>query len=123
MLDSLTWHVMDATADDWESLEQILPYVRETQGPAEAVAVAEAIARLMVEGLLEEMQHASVSPHAVVSNSIEYWFRMTPRGRAIWDAEGEHWRAVWDARQQAHTEEPTVNRNAADLTRRDHPVT
>jgi hypothetical protein len=100
MLDSLAWHVMDATADDWESLEQILPHVRETHGPAEAVVVAESIVRLMVEGLMEEMRHATVSPQAIVCNPIDYWFRMTPRGRAIWDTDGGHWRAIWDARQQ-----------------------
>ncbi len=105
MLDSLTWHVMDATADDWESLEQILPHVCATHGPVEAIAAAEVIARLMAESLMEEMQHASVIPQAIVSNPIEYWFRMTPRGRDLWDAEGEHWRALWDAREQSHAEE------------------
>ena len=53
MLESLAWHVMDATADDWESLEQILPCLRETHGPVEAVVAAGVIARLMVEGLME----------------------------------------------------------------------
>jgi hypothetical protein len=96
---------MDATADDWESLEQILPHVREAHGPVEAIAVAEVIARLMVGGLMEEMQHASVRPRAVVSEPIGYWFRMTPRGRVLWDAEGEHWRALWDARLRSHAEE------------------
>jgi hypothetical protein len=105
VLDSLTWHVMDATADDWESLDQILPHVRETHGQVEAVAVAKVIARLIEEGLMEEMQRASVSAQAIVSDPIEYWFRMTPGGRATWETEGERWRTLWDARQRAHAEE------------------
>jgi hypothetical protein len=119
VLDSLTWHVMDATADDWESLDQILPYVRETHGSVEALAVAEVIARLLGEGLMEEMQHASVSPPAVVSNPIEFWFRMTPGGRTIWDVEGERWRAFWDARQRALDEADDAFYEPADVKPRD----
>jgi len=91
-MDSLTWHVMDATADDWESLEQILPHVREFHGPVEPAAVAEIVGRLVREGLMEEMQRSVIDPEAVVADPIEFWFRMTPRGRAIWDAEGVRFR-------------------------------
>ncbi|MBX6312703.1 MAG: hypothetical protein IRY99_07285 [Isosphaeraceae bacterium] len=67
----------------------------------DALSVAEVIARLVGEGLMEEMQHASASPPAVVEDPIGFWFRMTPRGRIIWEAEGGYWRALWDARQRA----------------------
>jgi hypothetical protein len=91
-MDSLTWHVMDATADDWESLEQIQPHVREFHGPIEPVVIAEVVARLVREGLMEEMQHPVIDPPAVVADPIEFWFRMTRRGRAVWDAEGVRFR-------------------------------
>jgi len=86
-MDPLTYHVMNATADDWESLEQILPQVREFHGPIEPFAVAEAIARLVRDGLMEEMRHSVIDPAAVVAEPIEFWFRMTPRGRAAWDTQ------------------------------------
>jgi hypothetical protein len=105
VLDSLTWTVLDATADDWESLNQILPYVREDHDAVEGSAVAEVISRLVTEGMMEEMRHAPVSPRDILADPIEYWFRMTPAGRAAWDADGSHWRAVWEARQKALAEE------------------
>jgi hypothetical protein len=91
-MDSLTWHVMDATADDWESLEQILPHVREFHDPVEPVAVAEVVARLVRDGLMEEMRQQVIDPAAVVADPIEFWFRMTQRGRAVWDSEGPKFR-------------------------------
>ena len=91
-MDSLTWHVMNATADDWESLEQILPHVREFHGPAEPAAVAEVVAQLVREGLMEEMRQPVIDPASVVADPIEFWFRMTARGREVWDAEGGRFR-------------------------------
>lgn len=87
-MDSLSWHVMDATADDWESLEQILPHVREYHGPVEPTAIAEAIARLVRDGLMEEMRGTAVNPVAIAADPIEFWFRMTARGRMEWDSAG-----------------------------------
>lgn len=92
-MDSLTWHVMDATADDWESLQQIRPHVRAFHGPVEPAAIAALVARLVREGLMEEMRHPVIDPAAVVADPIEFWFRMTPRGRAVWDAEGVRFRS------------------------------
>ncbi len=91
-MDSLTWHVMDATADDWESMEQMLPHVHACHGPAEPAAVAEVVARLVCDGLMEEMRHAIIDPTEVVANPVEFWFRMTPRGRGVWDSDGNRFR-------------------------------
>ncbi len=67
----------------------------------DAMTIANVISRLMCEGVMEEMQHESVATSkSVLDDPIEYWFRMTPKGRAIWDSEGVLWRAMWDARQQ-----------------------
>ncbi|HKW93888.1 MAG TPA: hypothetical protein VJX92_18490 [Methylomirabilota bacterium] len=92
LLDSLTWHVMDATADDWESLEQILPHLRRFHGVVDPSEAAEVIVRLVRDGLMEEMRHGSVDAQAVVKEPIEYWFRMTPLGRSLWDSEGAKYR-------------------------------
>jgi hypothetical protein len=83
---------MDATADDWESLGQILPHVREFDGPVEPAALAEVVARLVRDGLMEEMQRSTIDPEAVVADPIEFWFHMTARGRAVWDSEGAGFR-------------------------------
>jgi hypothetical protein len=91
-MDPLTWYVMDATADDWESLEQILPHVRACHGPIEPSALAVIIAHLIREGLMEEMQHPIIDPAVVVADPIEFWFRMTQRGRKLWDSEGTNFR-------------------------------
>jgi hypothetical protein len=92
LLDSFTWHVMDATADDWESLEQILPHVHQFHGPVEPVETAKVIARLIDEGLMEAMHHEMVDPHDVAEDPIGYWFRITALGRSLWDTEGGRYR-------------------------------
>ena len=42
---------------------------------------------------MDEMWHASISPPAIVSDAIEYWFRMKPGGRVVWDIETDGRRA------------------------------
>jgi hypothetical protein len=89
MLDRLDWEIMNATADDWESLDQILPSVAAFCGPFNAHAVACSIARLVIEGLMEEMKHGAVEPESIVNTPIDYWFRMTSHGRELWSSEAE----------------------------------
>ncbi len=83
---------MDATADDWESLEQILPQVQRFHGAVAPPEVAEVIVRLVRDGLMEEMQHGSIDAQEVVREPVEYWFRMTPLGRSLWESEGARYR-------------------------------
>jgi len=92
LLDPLTWRVMNATADDWESLEQILLHVQQFHGIVDPSEVAEVVVRLVRDGLMEEMRHSSVGAQAVVDDPIEYWFRMTPLGRSLWDSDGARYR-------------------------------
>ncbi len=91
-MDSLSWNVMNATADDWESLEQILPQVRQFYGPVESAEVAKLVSRLVHEGLMEEMRNPVINPAAVAADPIEFWFRMTPRGRMAWESESLKYR-------------------------------
>ena len=86
-LDKLSFEVMNATADDWESLEQIMSAVEKYAGDTGRLAVARLIFDLVSEGLFEVGQNKSVTPELIVKDPLEYWFRMTTQGRALWDAE------------------------------------
>jgi hypothetical protein len=78
---------MNATADDWESLDQIVPEVRRFHGPAQPAVVAQAIIRLVNDGLLEEMRGGAVEVEPMLREPVEFWFRMTGQGRTVWEAE------------------------------------
>jgi hypothetical protein len=85
---------MDATADDWESLDQIQPAVDRSWQPTPRGIVAKEIVRLLQIGLFEEMPHQDrgdieATAEAIVADPMRFWFRMTPRGRARWEQEGK----------------------------------
>jgi hypothetical protein len=86
-LDKPSFFLMNATADDWESLEQIIPQVKEFAGVTDSLLVSRLIVELIADGLLEEMKHTPVTPQMIVERPIEFWFTMTPAGRALWDSE------------------------------------
>ena len=84
---------MDATAGDWESLDQIQPVVDRWWVPTPRPAVAEEIVRLVRAGLFEEMPHRDrgdeeLSAAAIVADPMRFWFGMTARGRKQWEQEG-----------------------------------
>lgn len=84
---------MNAMADDWESLDQIVPDVDDWWQPTPRLVVAEQIVQMIDEGLLEEMAHAdrgddTLTPKAIVADTMRFWFGMTKRGRTLWDKEG-----------------------------------
>ena len=94
-LDELTWHAMDAMADDWESLEQIVPHVEHFLGATDKAGIAKLLVVLVSEGLLREMEritYQQLTADMVLETPIEYWFAMTPQGRALWDSEGPKYR-------------------------------
>jgi len=86
-LDKLSFELMNATADDWESLEQIMPQVERYAGIADRSQIARLIVDLLAEGLFEVMRYEGVTPEMIIQDPIEYWFRMTPAGRALWSSE------------------------------------
>jgi hypothetical protein len=88
-LDKVSYFVMNATADDWESLEQIMPQVERFAGVTDSSQVARLIVDLVAEGLLEETKHTRVTPKMIVETPIEFWFAMTPAGRALWSSEAD----------------------------------
>ena len=63
-LDDHTWHVMDAMADDWESIAQIRPYVEEYCGVTTDERIFDTLRSLHSDGLIEIME---VGTH---SNSV-----------------------------------------------------
>lgn len=94
-LDEFTWLTMDAMADDWESLEQIVPHVEHFVDSAERARVARLLIELVSEGAVREMEqlpYRRLTAEMILGTPIEYWFSMTPAGRALWDSEGHKYR-------------------------------
>ena len=88
-LETLSFYVMNATADDWESLDQIMLDVAEFAEVADRPRVARLIVDLLAEGLLEEMKQSPVTQEMIIQNPIEYWFGMIAKGLALWQTESQ----------------------------------
>jgi hypothetical protein len=86
-LDRPAFEVMNATADDWESIDQIMSAVGRFVGMTDRFQVAKLIVDLISEGLLEVEPQKHVTTDGIVETPCEYWFRMTTSGRALWSAE------------------------------------
>ena len=87
LIDQVTWYVLDAMADDWESLDQIVPHIERELAPVDRTEVARILLRLLGRGLIEEMGHDPVTREKLLRDSVEYWFAMTPQGRQVWETE------------------------------------
>ena len=92
-LDRLTWHIMDAMADDWESIDQIQPYIRDYCGPMADERVITILRELHAEGLIEIMEVGEDRNDSFPADPSRSWFSMTPTGRALWDRQGGPYRA------------------------------
>jgi hypothetical protein len=106
-LDKTAWEVLNATADDWENLEQIYAlvcldfsaeqyenrergayYLRHAAGAPSLEEIADRISALVEAGLLAARQGEageSVRDSSDRSYVWRAWFRMTPAGRNAWD--------------------------------------
>jgi hypothetical protein len=82
----LTFWVLNATADDWESLEQIQPVVNEYWQPTASIAIAEEMMRIWHIGWFEVRPREPTGVAALLAEPLEFWFRMTETGRAEWQA-------------------------------------
>ena len=78
MVEPLQWDVLNATADDGESLDQSHPAICEHFARVRREAVAEAVARLLAVGLLVQ--------RPVTAALGEAWFQMTEAGWETWQA-------------------------------------
>jgi hypothetical protein len=106
--DKTAWEVLNATADDWENLEQIYHqvcfdfsaehyaeqdkgayYLRPGRGTPLLEEVADRICQLMESGLLEARLGEAGRPVSDLTDRSyvwRAWFRMTPQGRAAWES-------------------------------------
>lgn len=104
-LDLIDYYVLDALADDIESLEQIVPSVRLAATMWQSELTPESISRqLVVSSLLRLLREQSISacsyspsgkdleelPPGVIpdGNFDDHWFGLTPRGKmlhSVWD--------------------------------------
>jgi len=87
-LDSQTWHIMDATADDWESIDQIRPHVLTFHGHVSDAAIFATLRILHDQGLIKLMDDKGHSAKHFPKDPHAFWFSMTETGRQLWDAEG-----------------------------------
>jgi hypothetical protein len=82
-LDELACHVMDTMADDWESIDQIVPHVERWLGPSERSRVASVLVDLISEGLVHEMHqvdYEQLTVDMILQMPVEFWFSMSQRG-------------------------------------------
>lgn len=104
-LEKIDWDILNATADDWENLEQIYHmvclefsaenyetggfYLRPIPDAPLLEEIADRIGHLFEASLLEgRLENGNtVSPGKVDANYMwRGWFRMTPQGRQIWES-------------------------------------
>ena len=89
-LDEFAFEAMNAMADDWESLDQIAPQIERFVSSADRSRVARLLAELVAEGLVRERQlqvYPRLTAAMILETPIEFWFAMTPVGRALWKSE------------------------------------
>jgi hypothetical protein len=91
-MDSLTWHVMDALADDWESIAQIRPHLLQHCGQASDLQIFGILRQLHVERFIEIMKVPGQPEDVFETQPQACWFGMTALGRAHWDSEGAKYR-------------------------------
>ena len=107
-LDRTDWEILDATADDWESLEQIFLLVCFEYSDADSAAaarrggtyrrvqdavlleeIADRVRILLAKGLLTVRQGEggrAVTEQDDLSYVWKGWFRMTPQGKELWES-------------------------------------
>ena len=91
-LDPLTWHVMDAMADDWESIAQIRPHVLQYCGATPDERIFQILRQLHENELIKIMDDDGYGTSSFPSDPSECWFCMSDAGEALWEAEGSRYR-------------------------------
>ena len=79
-MDPLTWLVLNATADDWESITQIQKHVAEQLEDYPELELATTIKKLVEDGLIKVMNGTEFEPSNLLERPTEYWFGMTIPG-------------------------------------------
>jgi hypothetical protein len=86
-LNAVSWNILDAMADDWESVEQIEPFINEYVGLVSRDEIIKAIEDLYNKGLIEIMDNEKFSRLDILKDPSKYWFGMTDAGRKLWNSE------------------------------------
>jgi hypothetical protein len=85
----LDWLILDATADDFESIVQIAPNVLSDLPQTPRVEIARHIIELLRGGFLQQLERGEISleDFASVPERLQppFWFGMTPRGADAWE--------------------------------------
>jgi hypothetical protein len=92
ILDQWQWHVMDAMADDWESIVQIRPHVVEHCGATTDQQIFDVLRDLRQAGLVRLMDADGYGTDAFPADAHDHWFSMTESGMSLWDSEGHKYR-------------------------------
>lgn len=91
-MDSITWHIMDAMAEDWESVAQVEPHVLKFCGATPRDRIGKILISLHEDGFLQAMDKNGNGISVLPDDVMETWFRMTPKGRSLWNSEGVKYR-------------------------------
>jgi len=86
-MDSLTWHVMDSLADDWESIAQIRPHIHQYVGDVSDEQIFATLRRLQQDGLVDLMEVPDQPADVLDHDPAACWFGMTDAGRRAWDSQ------------------------------------
>ena len=87
-LDSITWHILLAMADDWESIVQIQDTLRRFAFEVPDAAVFDTLHELHRDAYIKIMGPDGQPSDAFPDDPTEYWFYFTPAGEELW-ASGE----------------------------------
>ena len=87
-VDLVTWYVLNAMADDWESIDQIEPQVRRFHGAVTRPAIVSLLRQLYEAGHLRIMDENGNQVGHFPESPATAWFSMTESGRLIWNESG-----------------------------------
>ncbi len=85
-LDPLSFYIMNAMADDWESIAQIEPDVSIYHEPTKRPTIFDALRRLHDLRLLQIRDEEGNRLSGFPASADSAWFAMTERGRHVWDS-------------------------------------
>ena len=84
-IDSLTFHILNAMADDWESIAQIEPQIAGYVGGVDRSEIFTVLRRLYVTGDIRAMDENGYGVDAFPDDPALAWFSMTDSGRGVFE--------------------------------------
>ncbi len=90
-IDLLAWHIMEATADDWESVDQIITEVEGRIGVQDPVMFHKVILELFENEFLELMPMTGITQQTLKDDPKKCWLTMYTKGRSVWNKYSIHY--------------------------------